>query len=261
MLRKQHTQTGFTLAELAILLAIVSIIAGSMMLEMVSGSAVKAQEITLTRMQAIEESMLAHWLTTGRIPCPAAGDASLDSAEYGAEAGDPGDCNVNSDELRGPISATCDNWDTGCSVGCTSDCGGIYGTVPVRALNLPDEYALDGWNRRITYVVDQRYTVPRTTPADPALIVTESHVAPISAIEIGRYPALMISHGRSGDRAFPANGSTVANRPLMMTLNDTEMHNVTEGWFNNRFVLQPFRPDLGKDDGRFDQLVRPISLP
>lgn len=261
--RRHSRQSGFTLAELAILLAVLSIIIGSLMLQMVTGSAIGAQETTLKRMQAIEQAVMAYWLVNNRIPCPAAGSAALDDADFGAESGTPGDCTdgAAAGALYGPISATCNNWNTNCATGCTSNCGAVMGVVPVRRLNLPDEYALDGWSRRITYIVDERYTVSQSIEPDPALIVTDSHSAPAATNELGRYPLLMISHGRHGDRAFPANGSTVSNRPNTLTLNNTELHNVTDNPFNNRFVLQPFRPDLASASGRFDQLVRPVSLP
>lgn len=255
-------QAGFTLAELAILLAVFSIIASTLMLELVSGSAVSSQETTIKRMQAIEQAVLAHWVSKGRMPCPAPGDAALDDAEYGTETGVPGDCTANGGAFQGPISPTCNNWNTNCAATCTSDCGAVGGVVPVRALNLPDEFALDGWNRRFTYIIDERFTQVRTSPVyQPALILTENHAAPASAVEIGRYPLILISHGRAGDRAFPANGSTVNDRPNTLNLNDTEMHNVSGGWFNNRYVLQPFRPDLPSASGRFDQLVRAIDVP
>lgn len=260
---QRHHQSGFTLAELAILLAVLSIIIGSLMLQMVTGSAIGAQETTLKRMQAVEQAALAYWLVNGRIPCPAPGTAALDDTDFGAESGTPGDCTDSAvaGSLYGPISESCNNWDTACATGCSSDCGAVMGAVPVRRLNLPDEYALDGWNRRITYIVDERFTISQSTEPEPALIVTDSHAAPAATNELGRYPLLMISHGRHGDRAFPANGSTVANRPNTLTLNNTELHNVTNTLFNNRFVLQPFRPDLASASGRFDQVVRPVSLP
>lgn len=260
---RHHHQSGFTLAELAILLAVLSIIIGSLMLQMVTGSTIGAQETSLKRMRAIEQAVLAYWLVNNRIPCPAPGTAALNEADFGAEGGTAGDCTDGAvaGAFNGPIAATCNDWNIGCATGCTSDCGAVLGAVPVRRLNLPDEYALDGWNRRITYIVDERFTISQSTEPEPALIVTDTHADPASAAELGRYPLLMISHGRHGDRAFPANGSTISNRSLTLDVNTAEEHNTTEGWFNNRYVLQPFRPDLAKDSGRFDQLVRPVSLP
>ena len=242
------------------MLTILSIVVGTYMLEMVSGSDIRAQEVTLQRMEAIEQALQSRWLAEGRVPCPAAGDAALDSQWYGTEQGDPDDCTANGGEYIGPIAATCNNWDTLCATTCTSDCGAVYGVVPVRNLNLPDEYALDGWNRRISYVVDQRYTIAQSSTIDPALIVTDDHEIPASATELGRYPVIMISHGRSGNKAFPANGSTVADRPQTRAPNDAEDHNYNSANFNNRFVLQPFRPDLDVADGRFDLIVRPITM-
>lgn len=261
--QRYPNQSGFTLAELAILLAVMSILIGSLMLQMVTGSAIGAQETTLKRMQAIEQAVMAYWLVNNRIPCPAPGSAALDDADFGAESGSPGDCTdgIVAGALHGPISESCNNWNSACATGCTSDCGAVMGAVPVRRLNLPDEYALDGWNRRITYIVDERFTVAQSVKPEPALIITDSHAAPAATNELGRHPLLMISHGRHGDRSFPANGSTVANRSLTLDVNNTEEHNTTQGSFNNRYVLQPFRPDLPKNSGRFDQLVRPVSLP
>lgn len=256
-----HRKAGFTLAELAIVLAVLSIVASTLMLEMVSGSAVGAQEKTFARMQAIEQSLTAYWVANGRLPCPAYGDAKLDEEDYGVAAGEAGDCTADGGALLGPISPTCNNWNSACPATCTSDCGAVLGVVPVRTLNLPDEFGLDGWNRRITYVVDERFTKQQdTTIYSPALVLSENHASPATARLIGRYPLLLISHGRAGDRAFPANGSTVAGRPATVSPNNTELHNITHTAFNNRFVSQPFRPDLPKDDGRFDQILRALSF-
>lgn len=272
--RHNASRAGFTMVELVIVLTIFSVIAGAMMLQMVTGSAVSAQETTLKRMHAIEQAMTAHWLAFGRIPCPARVNSRIDSGtstnHFGLEQGEPGDCRsgltggVANQAMRGPIAADCDNWNSACPPppSCTDNCSSILGSVPVRQLNLPDEYALDGWNRNISYIVDQRYTAEQANRPVPSLIVTENHAAPASAIEIGRFPALLMSHGKAGHRAArPDATNSVTLLPSTMSPNDEELHNLDPAQFNNRFVLQPFRPDLPRNEGRFDVLLRPVSIP
>jgi type II secretory pathway pseudopilin PulG len=106
------------------------------------------------------------------------------------------------------------------------------GTVPVKALGLPDEYGMDGYGRRIMYIVDKRATIASSTSA-PGVSTHTFSSAPKSCYDLqsqGIKGAIkvystatdtvpkdyvmsaLISYGKAGNGAFPAQGSNVASR-------------------------------------------------
>lgn len=105
----------------------------------------------------------------------------------------------------------------------TSTCAGadfrnplVMGAVPTKALGLPDEYAIDGFGRRIMYMVDQRATV-ETTCMDlqsnnikGALAIGNSTDFSTSTMDHTMW-ALM-SYGKDGEGAVSAQGASLTNR-------------------------------------------------
>lgn len=110
------------------------------------------------------------------------------------------------------------------------------GVVPVRSLGLSDDYMLDGYGRRITYVVDTRATDQTTcrdmaTTKSPGLITVKDNYNYVMWT--------LISHGRNGHGAFPAQGSSVANRINSGSTSTDERINA--------FVDASFNPTFGLD--------------
>lgn len=236
MMRKLSEKSGFTLVELAIVIVIISIVAGTIMLETVTGASARAQEITIKRMTAIEQSLYSFYKSYLYIPCPAPGNVALDSAAFGRDTAGSGNCPSDTNAYIYKTNV-------------------IMGSVPVKTLNLPDEYALDGWGRRISYMVDLNYTRVNSFPTSRINV----RASTVTAI-IATYPALLISYGKSGNGAFPADGSTPANRIWAYSGNGNtnEKENAAAGSMAD-MILRPFAPDL-KGENRFDQIVKPISL-
>src|SRR5262249_3409926 len=132
---------------------------------------------------------------SGRRPCPADGSVALGNASFGTEAATPGTCTTTSG-MMGPDAGTSHV---------------VGGMIPTRALNIPDDYAFDAWGRRITYLVDVRATLNSTCTA-----ITTPGITILSKTSggttLGTSMYAYISHGPDGHGAFPAQGSTVANR-------------------------------------------------
>src|SRR5690242_8346084 len=84
----------------------------------------------------------------GRRPCPADGQYAINNANFGVEAATPGTC-------TGSTPAAPFGPDAGTSYV-------VGGTIPTKTLNISDDYAFDGWGRRMTYVVDTRATKAST---------------------------------------------------------------------------------------------------
>jgi len=144
-------ERGFTLIELAIVIAILGILTG-FGLKIAGGFLSNAhRQETIGRLTQIEDALALFVVQHRRLPCPANGDAGTATVD-GTEYGTPGNC-------------------TGAQA---------TGVVPWRALGLPTDLSLDGWGRRITYRVDPALTGPGTPldahACDPAgtLLACES---------------------------------------------------------------------------------------
>lgn len=122
--RSMHLpQRGFTLTELAVVVAILSLLLGSAMLTLAAQSEQRAIDETRRRLDAAVEALLAYAVVNGRLPCPAINGATGDEAPAGGGA-------------------------------CTSAYGG---SLPARTIGaVPTDasfYAVDAWNNRIRYAV------------------------------------------------------------------------------------------------------------
>lgn len=151
-IKKFRSNAGFSLVELSIVLVIVSIIAYSVS-AVVAVQAEKGKiDATKAKLDRIESALALYQNTNGGLPCPARGNVLLGATgagdltfgtevtPHGANAGNV--CDDAGNIIENDISGG-------------ANTSSIYrGVVPVRTLNLPDDYMFDGWGRRITYVVD-----------------------------------------------------------------------------------------------------------
>ncbi len=114
--------SGFTLAEMAIVLVIVSILMGGMVVGLTTQMDNAKQTQTEQTLVDIREALLGFAVAKNRLPCPAA----------------PGATGVES-----PTGGTCTNpWN-----------GFVPGTTLGIGPTDPQGYVLDGWNQRIRYAV------------------------------------------------------------------------------------------------------------
>jgi len=121
------SRRGFTLVEMAVVLAIIGLLLGSAMYTLSAQTEQRAREETQRRLEQAREALLGFAVANGRLPCPASG------ATTGVEA----DLPVG--------SGTCTNWYNGFLPAIT------LGFQPVDAQG----FALDAWNNRIRYAVAQ----------------------------------------------------------------------------------------------------------
>ena len=86
----------------------------------------------------------------------------------------------------------------------------VEGMVPTKALRLPDDYAFDGWGRRIMYALDKRFTAASAFTTIPATDTT----ARITINDASGHPKTtragyaLISFGPNGHGAYPRNGGS-----------------------------------------------------
>lgn len=222
---------GFTLAELAVVLIVVSLLLGGMLMPLGSQQEMRDRHETAKALATIAESLIGFALSNGRLPCPAVPTLA---------AGAGGVCPPGGSALVAGCEAT-----TG--TGATLACSDIHGVLPWATLGLPES---DAWSNRYSYRVAEHFARginPSQTDwgADCALnppdhsgdykptlgdgprqaafaLCTRGNIGVLDAVGgttlVGDLPAIVVSHGRSGGGAWTPQGI----RTAAMSAEETE---------------------------------------
>ncbi|TLD71472.1 type II secretion system protein [Phragmitibacter flavus] len=270
---------GFSLVELSIVLIVMGLLlAGGLEIAAIQIESAKAKQ-TRDKLNKIERALQLHYTTTGALPCPANGAAATNAVTHGLGSVS------NSGNLA---DATCPN------VSATISTNTYLGVVPTRELDLPDDFMLDGWKNRITYVVSKYCVDPQnwlplsaatatTYTSDPATTSPHGCIAMSGAYPaaIGASPPaggniqirdntgdsirtsnavyLFISHGKNGLGSwnYAGNRKTTASPSSTYDLDNASLTSATSG--ANAFDLS-FRDDAILDApgsaAYFDDLVK-----
>jgi prepilin-type N-terminal cleavage/methylation domain-containing protein len=132
-------QSGFSLVELAVVMAIVALLLGTAMYTLSARSEQRARDDTLNTLEQAREALLGFAIANGRLPCPASG------ASTGVEAETSPGNNVCSNPYNGFLPAI------------------TLGFQPVDSQG----FALDAWNNRIRYAVAQNISSCAGTSTTP----------------------------------------------------------------------------------------------
>ena len=203
MLASCHTQSGprnkcgdkgFSLLEMSIVLVIVSTVAAGAIAYLAISMERRGLLETQQKLAAIQETLMNYRLAFNRLPCPADRNDAFGSADFGKEV----------------------NNDTGCVdalfVGSTNtEVRG--GDVPVQTLGLPDDYAFDGWGRRMLYITTSVMAADNAFITNgPAAVVTGMMDVFDSsgAAKTDRAVYAVVSHGPNGYGATTRSGATVS---------------------------------------------------
>jgi prepilin-type N-terminal cleavage/methylation domain-containing protein len=267
---KHNNNKGFSLVELSVSLAIIGMIAGSAISVAVTSDYYTKKSETEAKMDRIEEALAGFVQTNLRLPCPADGSVNSADTYYGLEY----------HSVSGALTPA-----AGGVVACPNknfSSGFINaGVVPMRTLQLPDDYMFDGWGRRITYVIDYRFANNTTTNTTcdgttstvcfidtTAGGITVNDVSGTARTTAGVY--LLLSHGENGHGAFTKYGSATringfpAGNPYRADspseMENAELDNAgADTAYDAIFVLKDFvREDSSTDANReyFDDMVR-----
>ncbi len=147
LFKVEKKKKAYTLLELSIVLLVFSVLMGggiTATTSMINGS---KQELTSQRMGAINSAIGRFVANNKRLPCPASLIVTDASDKYGREASSQDDdqnCMLRAEP----------------GVFSSKDVRNIvYGAVPVKALGLSDDFAVDGFGSKLSYVVNSHLTI------------------------------------------------------------------------------------------------------
>jgi len=143
-LARYESRSGFTLIEISVVMVIVAFLSLSALSLYTLYDKQTKEYVTKERLLVIEESIQKFLETRGRYPCPASFANIPTNAAFGVEGDSNPAANQESCQFGAgfaPIAGT------------LTAPGVRVGALPVRSLNLPDEFAVDGWGGMITYAV------------------------------------------------------------------------------------------------------------
>mgnify|MGYP001559060599 CR=1 FL=1 len=198
---------AFTLIELSIVLVILGLMIGGIMAVINQEARLSKETDLKTKMDAIEKALGAFVKRNGRLPCPADGEYAVTVANFGKEGGTAGGGSCgNGATYDGSGIRTADTTPPTANFKLGNTAGGV---VPVRALGLPDEYALDPWGGRFTYAVDVRMTATSAfetySPVDATGSFTINDGSGNARVTNGI--AIFLSHGQNGHGAYQLSGT------------------------------------------------------
>jgi prepilin-type N-terminal cleavage/methylation domain-containing protein len=176
--------TGFTLIELAIVLAVVGLVIGGLLIPL--GTQIEQHKIRETQkaLDEIKEALvgyaLSHVAVDGKpyLPCP----------------------DTDGDGLEDARSVT------------TGDCPSFEGRVPRATLGTA---RTDGWGRQFRYRVERLFSNNQTgfvlnTSPSPTLRVCSSSASCSTTVIASGLPAVIVSHGKNGYGARDDQSNVVA---------------------------------------------------
>jgi len=222
---------GFSLTELSVSLAIIALIAGSALsVAFTSDFSNKVRE-TEAKLDRIEESLSGFLAINYRLPCPADGTLASTNANFGTET-TPSNAGGN---INGTRCASANFNDESVPGSVDVPTGNVYaGVVPVRTLQLPDDFMYDGWGKRVTYIVDNKFANSESTNADcdgtTSSICFVYSGASTGKIEVRDEAAdtrittavyTLLSHGENGHGSYIKSGSSTRFQSFNAALTGT----------------------------------------
>jgi prepilin-type N-terminal cleavage/methylation domain-containing protein len=196
---------GFTLAEMAMAMAILALLLFGAMVPFSTQVEVRNVAETRRTMDSIKDAIVGFAQANGRVPCPALGTTPTGAAGAGTE------------QLAG------------------NSCSASFGVLPWATLGTPET---DSWGRRFSYWVSPIFadttaagttnsagqtpdcTAPNPAPTQSSFALCSLGVITLSTRNEASHttvtplgsglPLVFISHGKNGRGAFLASGTVVA---------------------------------------------------
>lgn len=225
-----RVSTGFSLVEMAIVLAIVALLLGGLLPTISSQIEQQRTNETRKQLEEIKDALIGYAIINGRLPCPAS------STSYGAESPAGG--------------GNCSNFNNGFIPAAT------LGLTPVDSQG----FAIDSWNNRIHYAVTQSNGRAFTTlngmsttgisALSPDLYVCSTASATTScsvanSTLTSNAPVVIYSTGKNG--GYGGTGADEAENPNPNSAD------------NDRVFVSHTPTPVGAPNGEFDDIVTWIS--
>lgn len=259
-------KAGFTLIELSVVLTVLALIAGSAL--SIGASRIEARKFkdTNERLEDIIEGLEEFVDSQCRLPCPADGSDVLTDANFGIEtldadgAGALGQCSVDEGSANYALA-------THLNVGATNETDIVAGILPARTLGLHHRYMFDGWQRRLTYVVDERLTWSANANnggwQNPAAIGQITVNGDGGNLITSEAVVVIISHGPNGHGAWRIKGSSRLDK-VTAAEDQNHLDEIENAWEANgvnddqdepydAVFIQKFREESAADN--FDDIV------
>lgn len=180
---------GFSLVEISVVLVVVATMLAGVLPAITESQKSNAADETAERMEQVKQALLTYRAANSRVPCPSDISLGVNTANFGKEGATQGTC-------TGGTPAA--NFSSGNVVG---------GGVPVKELGLPDEYAFDGWGRRMVYHVDKRLTLATTYSSTTTGSITVKDGASTPSDRTTTAAYALVSSGPNGHGAYTRAGT------------------------------------------------------
>lgn len=244
-INQKSRESGVSLVELSMVLTIIAILLASVLIAGGNQVEVAKETQTQAKLDMIEKALVAYVAVNGRLPCPA--NAAL---TYDAPGASDEDC-------TGTVSKTVSPVPGGYLSTTVSgvELVVIAGSVPVGILQLPNEFMLDGWGNKITYVMTKVFgeaTVMASNSGSTNFHIINTNMGLIKvkdatlADRTDQAVLALISHGANGYGAWSAGNS--GQNPASTDAAESENSHVGGIW-DEVFVQKTFTRT-------FDDIVR-----
>jgi prepilin-type N-terminal cleavage/methylation domain-containing protein len=208
---------GFTMIEIAIVLVVVGILLSGAVMGVRPVLDSSKAATTTARLDRIELALLAYVMQNGCLPCPAEGDLPTTNSAAGWSNSNQGAYGPNYSNNQ-PCATGSAISGTACATNGGAGANLPIGVVPWNNLGLREADIVDGWNSRISYMVDSNLVVTagtsmvRTLPASyPAGTLSVTNYG-ASATQTSAAAYVLVSHGKDRIGAFAGgSGNLVAN--------------------------------------------------
>jgi len=190
------SRRGFSLIELAMVLAVTGLMTSFMLQATQSSSTKDCYASTKEQVQTIRQSLERYARSNDRLPLPAARNLGVESPKYGRETIPADIANI---DQPGTVS---------------------WGALPFQALGLPASMAGDCWGNKFTYVVTATLTTTAGygNAANLGTIELKTSSGPATSTELAY---AVISHGEDQLGAVKINHSTTKGWCAGATLKHT----------------------------------------
>lgn len=234
-------QRGFSLLELSIVLIIVGTLTALGVTAGINQIESSRRSQTAEKMAKINEALLIFRKANDRIPCPASLTLASDNANFAVEAANPGICTGGTPAAN--FSAS----------------GVVEGTVPAKALGLPDEFVFDGWGNRIKYAVNRAFTAAAgfsDNPINETCVGVQINDA-AGGVRSSGAAYLLLSHGANGHGAYTRAGGAKntgsTNTDELQNCNCDNTGAATA--YNGTYVQKDLAQNAATATDKFDDIV------